>query len=454
MSRPRSTPICNENLAAHIRATGLTYESIAAAINRVSHEDGTALRCTASSLAKWLNGVTPQPASIAAAVEAFSRILNCPELRAVDLGWPDVAVMRPDNPWEGDPVVWITQLGRDDMLDRRTAITAGVYSLAVAAIPAQLTPIATRSGPALSAGPTDVTRIRHMGRVFSDLDDLHGGGHARSAIAAYLAQDVAPLLRGTTGRTRPDLFIAAAEIAYLAGWMAADDGHAGLAQRYYVEALRLADEAGDPLMRATVLRSMAVQALELGHARAGLALADAATSALPDGTPLRTRAWIIGLSAEATAAAGGDPRRARRLLHQAETSLDRADSQPQSQWTGNYRRPGFDHQVGLTLQQLGDLPGAEKHLTASIAARAPGERRARALIGSRLADIQLRRQRPEAAAHTVLALSDDLTAVSSARVHDTLTGIRTRWHHHRSDPTVAAADQTLIELLQPRTSRP
>ena len=104
---------------------------------------------------------------------------------------------------------------------------------------------ASRSGPARSAGPSDVARIRRMGDCFQEMDDLYGGGHARTTVAAYLVQEVAPLLRGTTGRARPDLFTAAAEMAYL-DWMSADDMRPGLAQRYYIQAIRLADEAGAP----------------------------------------------------------------------------------------------------------------------------------------------------------------------------------------------------------------
>jgi hypothetical protein len=335
------------------------------------------------------------------------------------------------------------------MLDRRIAITAGVYSLAAAATTPAFSPSCAASVNSTgSAGQADIARIRRMTAIFADLDDRHGGGHARSAIAAYFTHDVAPLLRSTTGRTRPELFAAASQLAYLAAWMAADAGHSGLAQRYYGKAVLLADEADDPLLRANALRSIAVQAIERGHSRTGLALADAAARSLPPDAPLRHLAWITGLTAEATAADGGDPHQARRLLHQTETYLDRADS-PGNQLFGNYQRPSFEHQVGLTLAALGDLPTAERHLTASVTSRTASEQRTRALIGSRLAAIQLRRRRPEAAAHTLLALTTDLDAVTSTRVHGTLAGIQTAWRPYLSDPTVAAADQLLSTTLPP-----
>lgn len=81
------------------------------------------------------------------------------------------------------------------------------------------------------------------------------------------------------------MFAAASECTYLAGWMAADDMCSALAQRYYIQAIRLADEAGDPLARARVLRGLSLQALELGHASEALAVADAALDAIRGGCP-------------------------------------------------------------------------------------------------------------------------------------------------------------------------
>ena len=66
---------------------------------------------------------------------------------------------------------------------------------------------------AARVGASDVARVRDMARFFGDVDDLYGGGHARSAVAAYLVDDVVPLLRAASGPTRPDLFSAAAGVS-------------------------------------------------------------------------------------------------------------------------------------------------------------------------------------------------------------------------------------------------
>jgi hypothetical protein len=299
-----------------------------------------------------------------------------------------------------------------------------------------------------------VERIRRTGKAFADLDDLYGGGHAHCALAAYLTQDVAPLLRGTTGKARPSLFTAAAQLAYLLGWMAADSRRPGLAQRWYIQSVRLAEEASNPDMRSTALRSLAVQALELGHNAQGLELAEEAANGLRAGSPPRTRAWITGMCAEAVAASCYDKDRACKLLLKAEAFLDRADSGPEHLWTGNYRRESFQHQVGLTLSQMGDHVGAEEYYAASVGSRRAIERRTKALIGARLAHSQLRQRKPDTAARTVLNLSDDLTSLASSRVHHELTSLRRAWRPYRSNQTVAEADHLIVRLAprQPAVS--
>jgi hypothetical protein len=415
MARQRLRPLQNTALQDAITTAGWTLAATAEAVNAVGAENNIPMTYSAGAVAHWLTGVTPRAETIPIVVEAFARALPNPGLSAADLGWHTrlVAESR-DDPWHGDPVAWLMRIGRDDM-NRRDAITTGLYTVAALTIPIVPHRILTRSGRARSAGPSDVARIRETTRHLADIDDLYGGGHCRSAVAAYLVADVAPLLQGTTGRARPDLFRAASELAYLAGYMAADGGASGLGERYYIEAARLADEAGDPLMRATVLRSLAVQAIELGHPREALDLAEAAVRGIRGGCPVRTRAWVAGAHAEALAAAAAS-RDARQVLRRAERDLERADSLPESEWTGNYRRESLDHQTGTLLASLGDLDAAETHLAASVVSRRTVERRTRALIGVRLAGVQCRLGHRDAATATLKQLGDDLTGVESARV--------------------------------------
>ncbi|MCK2219386.1 hypothetical protein MF672_037155 [Actinomadura sp. ATCC 31491] len=437
----RTRPVANRALAALLEQAAWTHADLARHVNAAAAGNGARLHYDRSAVGHWLTGTVPRAEGVAAAVEAFRRRLGRPGLTAAHLGWPDPGLPSADDPWRGDPVARLAMLGEDDLLNRRTVLTAGTFTLAA------LSGLAARGGgagraAAARAGAADVTRIRAATACFADLDDQYGGGHARAAVTAYLAREVTPLLHGTTGRHRPDLFGAAAELGYLAAYMAMDAGANALAQRYYISTVRLADEAGDLVLRATALRSMAVQAAELGHDREALALAEAAASALGGHGPPRTQAWVTGMRAEAHAGAGAR-HDALTLLRRTETQLERADSRPESEWTGNYRRESLEHQIGLTLTRLGDHAGAARHFAASMDARRPAERRTRALIGLRAAHAFLRAGDVGRAAATALGLSADVRLVTSARVRGELRGLRAAWQPYRGDALVAEADRAV-----------
>ena len=78
--------------------------------------------------------------------------------------------------------------------------------------------------------------------TFAQLDNRYGGGHARQALIRYLSDDGERLLRGQYGGpVGPALFSVVAEATLLAAWMAYDSAPtSGLAQRYFIQALALA----------------------------------------------------------------------------------------------------------------------------------------------------------------------------------------------------------------------
>jgi len=443
MPRQRRHPVSNTALQDAIAATGKPYAQIAKTINAVGAENGRAMYYDAAAIAHWLSGTTPAPGTVLAIVEAFTRLLGR-SLTTRDLGWPHVEAAS-DKPWEGDPVAWVIRLGRDDMLNRRSLLSAGLYSLAALNLPPALLTTVDRPGQPRQAGDSDAERIRVMSSQFSAADDLFGGGHARTAVLAYLVHEVGPLLQGTTGQARPALFSAASQMTYLAAFMASDAGDSpGLAQNIYIQAARLAQEADDPVAKATALRGLAVQAVELGHPARAVDLAEAAASTLRGGPP-RVRAWMAGMCAEAHAA-NDNTKAALTALRQAEADVERADSVPESQWTGAYGRAALEHQIGMTLARLADLPAAQRHLIDSNRARRIAERRSRALITCRLADLQIRQHHPDEAAATILQLRADLPLLTSGRVKTELGRLRASWVPARSNPTVEQADQLIASL--------
>jgi hypothetical protein len=126
-------------------------------------------------------------------------------------------------------------------------------------------------------GLADVARPRATIDAFANLDSQFGGDHARRALIQYLRSDLAGLLDGRyTEKTGRELFSVAAEATLLAAWSTYDAGIHGLAQRYFIQALRLAQAADNALLGGSILDAMSHQATFLGRHREAVNLARAA----------------------------------------------------------------------------------------------------------------------------------------------------------------------------------
>jgi tetratricopeptide (TPR) repeat protein len=205
---------------------------------------------------------------------ALSRALGRTVL-ASEVGFADRAHIRPDVGllYPEDAENAIEQLSLllgadlvDQSLEFETATHVGAWSeAALSWLVGRLPPEVLHSDISrVTAG--DVMRLRATRDLFDRLDNQFGGGHARRALLEYLRDDLPNLLRaGASGRFRQDLLSAAAEATQLAAWMSYDAGHHGIAQRYFIQALGLADAADDRLLAATILDAMSHQATFLGN---------------------------------------------------------------------------------------------------------------------------------------------------------------------------------------------
>ncbi|MBZ6192984.1 hypothetical protein KVH07_08550 [Streptomyces olivaceus] len=157
----------------------------------------------------------------------------------------------------------------------------------------------------VQVGLGDVAAVKTTADVFAKLDDQFGGDHARHSVIQYLNNDVAPLLRGRyaepVGRA---LFSTVAEATLLAGWMSYDACRHGLAQRYFLQALRLAQDANDRRLAGSILSAMSHQATFLGRYTQAATLARAALMGIsPVATPT-LRAQFHAMEARALARTG------------------------------------------------------------------------------------------------------------------------------------------------------
>jgi tetratricopeptide (TPR) repeat protein len=453
----RQTP--NSRLRVLIAEARWTGHALAEAVNVVGGEAGVPLRYDRSSVAHWLTGTRP-PAHVRAFVaEALSRRLDR-SVSVPDTGLDETAAASAAKPPAlpsppPDPAARLIALADAGRI-RRPSLRGLAYDLAANRMPsfaALAAEPAARSGgsEAVSVGPDQVEEAQLMLSVFCDADTAFGGGGARRAVCAYLAHNVTPWLRARVRpRVRRQVLSVASKLSYLAGYMCFDGQMGGAAQSYYRIAAELSAEAAEPSGYATALRGMSLQAHVLGHHAEALQLAETAATA-GRSVPAAHAAFLAGQVAMAAAATGG---RQTALTHldAAERFLCRADG-PDEQ-IGSYHESALAYQRAEVLVSLGDLEGAVRALAAALRLRPAGERRARALIEARLAELHLRLGRLDQACAVWGRFCDDYPHLNSARADSALRLLRAQLRPYARNGAAHVLLDRAAELAPPgRTHR-
>ncbi|MCX5227592.1 MFS transporter [Streptomyces sp. NBC_00233] len=383
MSREQRGP--NEKLGTVLALAGISNAGLARRVNDLGAQRGLTLRYDKTSVARWVSkGMVPQGAAphlIAAAIgQKLGRPVPLHEIGLADADpAPEVGLAFPRD--VGEAVRSATDLYRLDLAGRRAGgggiwqSLAGSFAVSAYATPASrwlITPAdpsvereaprppgagitgggggATGGAATASAateyvrvGHSDVAKLREAAEDARRWDSKYGGGDWRSSmVPECLRVDAAPLLLASysdeVGRA---LFGATAELTRLAGWMAFDTGQQEAAQRYYIQALRLARAAADVPLGGYVLASMSLQATYRGCADEGVDLAQAALERNRGLATARTMSFFRLVEARAHAKAG-DGVAAAAALKSAEGWLERSregDGDPT--WLGFYSYDRF-----------------------------------------------------------------------------------------------------------------
>ncbi|MFE2737346.1 hypothetical protein [Streptomyces sp. NPDC059349] len=184
----------------------------------------------------------------------------------------------------------------------------------------------------IRVGLGDVAAIKATADMFAELDDRFGGDHARHAAIQYLSTEVAPLLRGQyTEQVGRALLSTAAEATLLAGWMSYDACRHGLAQRYFLQALRLAQDANDRRLAGSILSAMSHQATFLGRYAQAATLARAALMGISLVATPTLRAQFHAMEARALARTG-DVRACEAALSAATKALESRNTDDEPEW--------------------------------------------------------------------------------------------------------------------------
>ncbi|MFJ9430595.1 MFS transporter [Streptomyces sp. NPDC101490] len=369
MSREQRGP--NEKLGTVLGLAGISNAGLARRVNDLGAQRGLTLRYDKTSVARWVSkGMVPQGAAphlIAAAIgQKLGRPVPLHEIGLADADpAPEVGLAFPRD--IGEAVRSATDLYRLDLAGRRTGggiwqSLAGSFAVSAYATPTSrwlitpADPSVERDAPRPAGAPrpgtvaeharvghSDVAKLREAAEDARRWDSKYGGGDWRSSmVPECLRVDAAPLLLGSysdeVGRA---LFGATAELTRLAGWMAFDTGQQEAAQRYYIQALRLARAAADVPLGGYVLASMSLQATYRGFADEGVDLAQAALERNRGLATARTMSFFRLVEARAHAKAG-DGAAAATALKASEGWLERSrDGDGDPSWLGFYSYDRF-----------------------------------------------------------------------------------------------------------------
>ncbi|MET7547313.1 MULTISPECIES: regulator [unclassified Streptomyces] len=245
-------------------------------------------------------------------------------------------------------------------------------------------------GPGQKVSSGDVAALRSVGDLFRTLDHTYGGGHARQALVRYLEHEAEPMLRGTYGEAiGRRLFSAAADLTRLAGWTSYDIAAHGLAQRYFVQALRLAQAAGDRVYGSYVLITMSRQAVYLGHGREAVQLARVAQQGVGSSAPPVVMALLHAVEARGHGVLG-EARTCAASLARAEHALEAArpgDEVPH--WGRYFDEAQLADEFGHCHRDLQQYRAAAQHAERSLQLRAPVYARSRLFCRVVLASARL-----------------------------------------------------------------
>ncbi|TMC10432.1 MAG: hypothetical protein E6J41_08240 [Chloroflexi bacterium] len=450
---PRGLPLA-ELLQAERQAQGLTYERLAAMVRRAAATDAGYSRAHDSLVCKWCLGeVTPG--------------LNHCRWLALALGLPIERVMaaaeaqRRRAAWLAADAGLLTYhgaalgafenallLGKTDL--ERPSLVASVAFSVDALIAASrdwlIDHMDRRLTPHGRTRADGAAPIRDTFRAFQELDTRHGGGHSRLALVQYISTYALPLLKDHGADA--SLYSASAELLYLAGLTAFDSGALGLAERYFIHALRLAEEAGTRAFTGNVLAAMShlviaggrgAEAIQL--ARAGLVSAKAA-----DVPGVLMRLHLMEARGHALR---GNTSGSRAALYDAQVAWDTSDPSAGPAWARFLDTAYLDGEMSQCYRDLGDWPAAERSARESAKSGASdGRGRRRILSQVAQAVARLHQRDVEEACH-VGGQALDLLAdgVNSWRARREIAALRDDLRPYRRELVVRVFNDRVREVL-------
>ncbi len=433
----------NERLAALLSESGLTRKGLARAVRDVSAAHGQPIGPDHTAVTRWLGGQQPRGRTPEFIATALGRKLGR-RLTVADVGMPGqidphLGLGYGDNaeaPALVMPELWRADLtAAGQLLQAPTDAAAWSEAALSWLIHRQPDRLAERAA-GRRIGESDVAAFKLTTATFAQLDNRFGGAHSRQALIHYLSSDVPTLLSGHyTERAGRLLHAAVAEALLLVGWSSYDAGYHGLAQRYLIQALRMAKAGDDVLLAGSILDAMSHQATFLGQYRQAANLAETAlTGTAGRATPTLT-AHFHTMAARAHAAAGDAPSADRALGQAVEVFELRQPDDDDPEWIAYFDEVELNAELAHCSRDLGRAAAAVSFATAALLGAGASDR-SDFFVTMVKADGHLGDDDVEQACATVreaLSAADQLKSERSVRY---LRDLRRRLLPHATHPAV------------------
>ncbi|SDN70072.1 hypothetical protein [Lentzea jiangxiensis] len=262
--------------------------------------------------------------------------------------------------------------------------------------------------------PRDVAEIVATTVMFDGMDRSFGGDQSRDLAVKYFKDHVVPRLGGTyNASVGRDLFHAASVLCEVIGYMAYDSDRHALAQRYFIQSLRLAKEAESPAYGSYVLSTMSHQAMYLGRPREALRLAEAARQSYAGTHVAAVQTEAAMHAARAYAALGDEPATTHALLA-AEKFFAQQSTESAPEWASHWGETVFAAFAGATWLDLGKPEQARPHLVRA-AQDANGQARRIVYSAAQLAKLSMLEGDAEQASAYAMTAADTAAGLRSKR---------------------------------------
>jgi hypothetical protein len=455
----------NQRLAALIREAGSSNAGLARRVNMVGAERGVDLRYDKTSVARWLRGQQPRGIAPSLIAEALGRKLGRP-VTVDEIGMADgrngsSSVGLRFAPTAAATIEVVTELWRSDV-NHRDFLLGPSFAIAALVAPSRdwlitqpdddvARDVAQASeggrGAGQHVGASDVEAVREATKMLRDLDHRFGAGHVRSMVVHYLDGVVADLLAGWySNRVGRELFAAAAELTELAGYMAVDAGRHGLAQRYYIQALRLAQAADDRAYGGYVLAAgMSHLAGHLGSPHEIAQLARAAQEGARGKVTATTSAMFYAAEARGHAVVGDEVSCATAMSRAGKAmAKSRPDEDPA--WIAHFTPAYLADEFAHCYRDLAKSRQCREQAETALANHAESHVRRRAMDTLVLATSYLQEGEVDGACAAGTEALELIGRVRSARGGDYLRDFDRRLEPYQASATVTEFRGRVSEL--------